>query len=66
VLLAYRAAAAQKKIPEKNLFLMARANSICQPGSTSSFQNGAWHIETWGDSGHLDADLTTVTEGATQ
>ena len=25
------------------------------------FEGGAWHVEAWGDAGHLDAGLTTVT-----
>jgi probable phosphoglycerate mutase len=25
------------------------------------FERGAWHIEAWGDAGHLDADIATVT-----
>ena len=25
------------------------------------FANGAWHVDAWGDAGHLDAGLTTVT-----
>jgi probable phosphoglycerate mutase len=25
------------------------------------YEGGAWHAEVWGDAGHLDADLTTVT-----
>ena len=53
--IAYRAA--------KGIDLMARRDFELVNAGINRFrcENGAWHLEVWGDAGHLDIDLTTVT-----
>ncbi len=53
--IAYRAA--------KGIELMARRDFELVNAALNHFrcEDGVWHIDAWGDAGHLDAELTTVT-----
>lgn len=53
--MAYRAA--------KGIELMARRDFDLVNAGLNHFrcEDGVWHVEAWGDAGHLDVEITTVT-----